>query len=319
MGATRAPWGLVDAGGILASTGPGDAAAAAIAAGQHGHITSAQLAFVGIGRDAIASRARRGWLHRAHRGVYLLGHPSTPEIGRLAGAILACGPLALLSHRAAAFLWGLLPLLPGPMDVSLPQRHGRNRPGIRVHRAAALGRRDRRRRDGLPVTSPARTLLDLAESEPPAELEAALNAARTARLITQSELGVLLARSVGHRGLAQLAPLFRAQTTNEFSRSRAERIMRRLIERAGLPTPRRNVVVHGHELDLFWPELALNVEVDGYTWHSTRSQLDSDRDRDTFLAAHGIQVIRFTRSQLLEPALVVARLSAAIALAAART
>lgn len=105
-----------------------------------------------------------------------------------------------------------------------------------------------------------------------------------------------------------------------FSRSEAEVAMKRLLALAGLPKPCRNLRVHGHELDFWWPDLRLNVEIDGYAWHSARNDLNRDRDRDMDLASKGIQVVRVTRDQLKhQPELVIARLAAAMALAAGRS
>ncbi len=309
------PWGLIDARPILERSGPGDAAASGVASLQHGLITIPQLLFVGLSRHAVSYRVRSGRLHRVHRGVYLVGHSAITEVGTMAAAVLACGPGAMLSHRSAAFLWGLLPFWADPIHVSLAASHRRPRPGIKLHRIGPPHRRDVRRRELVPVTAPARTILDLAETSEGRDLELALNEGRTRKLVYRSELLALKERTPGRRGWSSLLPLLRIDGEDDFSRQEAEKLMLRLIRSAQLPAPRRNVRVHGYELDFFWPELGLNVEVDGYQWHSARHSLNRDRDRDTGLAARGIQVIRFTRDQLLTPALVVARLAAAIALA----
>ena len=204
------------------------------------------------------------------------------------------------------------------VHVSLASVHRRDRPGIRVHRMGPISPIDLRRRERIPITSPARTILDLAESSPHSELASAINEARTKRLVYRSQLLELRRRTPGRRGWGPLLTLLRADSTDDFSRQEAEKLMLRLIRRAELPAPRRNVRVHGYELDFFWPDLRLNVEIDGYRWHSARHSLNSDRDRDTHLAAHGVQVIRFSRDQLLIPELVVARLAAALALARMR-
>ena len=109
-----------------------------------------------------------------------------------------------------------------------------------------------------------------------------------------------------------------AASGGDFSRQAAEKVLRALIRDAGLPKPRQNVAVHGHELDFFWPELRLNVEMDGYRWHSTRARLNRDRRRDAGLTARGITVLRLAYDQLEEPRRLVAQLAAAIALAGAR-
>lgn len=127
----------------------------------------------------------------------------------------------------------------------------------------------------------------------------------------------LLARRGGHRGAGAMRRLL-AASGGGFSRQEAERILLRLVHDAGLPEPRRNARVHGLELDFWWPELRLNVEMDGYRWHSTRTRLNRDRDRDIDLAARGIRVQRISYDQLRRPERVIARLAAAIALAGAQ-
>ena len=128
----------------------------------------------------------------------------------------------------------------------------------------------------------------------------------------------LLDRVPLHRGAAGMRRLLEA-SSGSFSRSRGERALTALIEDAGLPKPDRNGRVLGYELDYFWPELRLNIEMDGYRWHSTRARLNSDRNRDADLTAQGVQVLRISYDQLEEPMRVVALIAAAIALARRRT
>lgn len=313
-----APWGLFDARTIPAGSASGDAAAMRIAAGQDSLITSAQLRFVGLSRDAIATRIRRGLLTPVHRGVYLMGPAELTDRGRCAAAVLACGPHSVLSHHAAAYLWRLLELPPGTVDLTILGRRRGHRPGLRVHDGRRLDRRDLRRRDGLPLTSPPLTLLGLAETATPADLTTAIDAARRMRIVRREELLRLRARTPGRHGWARLRP-FLEQGNDDFSRSAAEDALAALIVAAGLPAPRRNVRAHGHELDFYWPELGLNVEVDGYEWHSARGSLNADRERDGELAAHDVWVIRFTRDGVrLERERTLARLAAAVAIAERR-
>lgn len=280
---------------------------------QHGVVSSSQLHGLGWSAAQIRSSLRAGWLTRIHRGVYAVGGPAPSVRGRLFAAVLACGPGATVSHRAAAVLWQLLDWIDQPIDITIPGRTARSRPGIRVHRAAVLHPRDRRRRHGLPVTSPSLAVLDLAAVHP-ALAEEAWNEALLHRLSSESEMAALLARRGGHRGAGRVRLLL-AASGGGFSRRGAERILLRVIRDAGLPEPRRNARVHGLELDFWWPELRLNVEMDGYRWHSTRSRLNRDRDRDIDLAARGIRVQRISYDQLGRPERVIARLAAAIALA----
>jgi very-short-patch-repair endonuclease len=287
-----------------------------LAARQHGVVSSRQLHEIGWSPSQVRACLRSGWLAPIHRGVYALGGLPLSVRGRLFAAVLACGPGAIVSHRSAAVLWKLLEWVDQPIDISVAERHVRSRTGIRVHRIAPLHPRDRRKRHGLPVTSPELTVLDLAAID--ARLaEEAWNEALLERLVSASGMAALLDRRAGHRGTAALRRLL-AAGGGGFSRQEAERNLHRLIREAGLPEPGRNARVHGHELDFWWPELRLNVEMDGYRWHSTRARLNRDRERDADLVARGIRVLRFSFDQLGRPERVVARLAAAIALAGAQ-
>ncbi len=305
------PWGLTDARRIRSR---GDAAVAALAAAQHGVVSSQQLAYVGLSPSAIATRRRRGNVIPVHRGVVAVGHDGLTDLGRIAAAVLACGSGSLASNRASGFMLGGLELGRGPIDISVEAAGRRSRPGIRVHQCRSLTRRDRRSRQRIPHTSPARTVLDVAESEGAEAAQQLLNHLRTRRWVSRDDFADLYRRTVGCRGWGPLLPLIREQG---YSRSQAEEAMKRLLAKAGLTKPLRNFRVHGHELDFWWPDLRLNVEIDGYGWHSARNDLNRDRARDIDLAAAGIQVVRITRDQLkFQPELVIARLAAAMALAA---
>jgi very-short-patch-repair endonuclease len=161
------------------------------------------------------------------------------------------------------------------------------------------------------------TVLDLAATEPDAA-EEAWNEALLRRLSSEEEMAALLA-VLGSRPGARVMRRILAASGGDFSRQAAEKALRALIRDAGLPKPRQNVGVHGHELDFFWPELRLNVEMDGYRWHSTRARLNRDRRRDAELTARGIKVLRISYDQLEEPRRLVAQLAAAIALASVST
>lgn len=308
------PWGLIDAAGVVARTGAGERAVAAIAEGQEGLITTPQLLFVGIGHGAIRYRRELGRLHVVHRGVFAVGHGKITPEGCLAAAALACGPTAVISHRSAAVLWDLLPPpAPGGVHISSPT-HLRPRAGIVLHRSKAPAPTDVRRRQRLPLTSPAMTVLDLAETEPLPVLQRALNEARVRSLVDQRRFAELAMRTNGRTGWGALLKIFRDEGFPDFSRSRAETILWGLIRSAELPLPRRNLRVHGHELDFYWPDARLNAEIDGRAAHGTGLRFESDRDRDAHLATFGIRVMRFTWKQLTErPELVVGRLSAALA------
>ena len=252
-----------------------------------------QLIEIGLSRRAIARRVQAGRLHRVHRGVYAVGHPRLTLRGVWMAATLACGPGAVLSHVSAAVLWGLLDDNRSRTDVTAGrERHQRR--GLVVHRARHLLDEDRATRDGIPVTSVARTLLDVAQTAP-RRLERAFEAAERARLLDMRAMESVLARSHGHRGLKRLAPLVAQQRGPAPEiRSHFERRFLRAIERQGLPRPLVNATVEGLEVDLCWPEHRLIVELDSAMYHHTRAAFERDRRRDAKLLVAGYRVVRVT-------------------------
>jgi len=287
-----------------------DRAVVALARGRHAVVTADELTAAGLSRHAIAHRLATGWLRRMFRGVYLVGPLEAPH-SRAMAATLAAGAGALLSHYAAAVLWCVRPPREGPIDVTVPGRKTRARPGIRAHRSD-LHQADMTRKDGIPVTSPARTLLDLATTATPRDLARATEEAQVRRLVSTHSLNEQSSRYPTHRGTAALRKVIRSDPA--FTRSEAERRMIELIRAARLPTPETNVRIDGHEVDLVWREARLVVEIDGYAFHSSRSSFERDRRRDAALAGGGWRVVRVTWRQLTdEPEAVVATLAAALA------
>ena len=285
-------------------------AAVELAGRQHGVISLEQLKLAGLGRHPVAHRVKTGWLRPLHRGVYLVG-PLESAHSRLMAAALAAGPGALISHYPAAVLWGLRAPREGPVDVTIPDRRARNRPGIRVH-TARLHPHDATRRLGIPVTSAARTLLDLAASEPTALLERAVNEAEVQRRVSLHSLIEQFSRYPRHRGTAALKDAMRLEP--KLTRSRAERLMLALIREAGLPIPDTNVIVAGHEIDMLWRDQRLMVEIDSWEFHSVRRSFEHDRERDQALVAAGWRVVRVTWRQITRERIrVAATLATALA------
>lgn len=155
-----------------------DVVIARLASRQHGVVDRAQLRALGASRAAISHRLKHGRLLALHRGVYAVGHAAVTDLGRAIAALLAVGPGAVLSHRAAAWLWGLSAWAPPFVEITVVGRRPRSRPGIIVHEASALERTVHR---GLPVTTPLQTLRQL----PPHERERATSEALVRRLVTQ--------------------------------------------------------------------------------------------------------------------------------------
>ena len=272
----------------------------ALAARQHGIVSRAQLLQLGLSDDAIASRIGAGWLCRVHRAVFTVGrHPLTLH-GRLLAAVWCLGGRAVLSHRSAAVLWGLLPETGPRVDVTVPSG-GRGRKAIVVHRST-LSAEESARKDGIPVTTPARTVLDLAAVVSRRELERAMDEAAYLRL----DLSRLAPRR-GRRGGAALSRVLTDhQAGTTLTRSRMEELMLSLCDRFELQRPLCNLEVEGYTVDFGWPQARLIVETDGWQAHGTRRAFETDRRRDAHLIAAGWRPMRVTWDRLTKEPLEVA-------------
>jgi predicted transcriptional regulator of viral defense system len=275
------------------ATPPLDARVAALAQRQHGVVSAEQLNALGVERGAIAHRLKVGRLHRIHRGVYAPGHRILSLKGRFMAVALAAGARAAISHAAAAYLHRLLAFTVASIDVSSPRRMSPT-PGIRPHRTRTLEARDITTVDGIPVTSVARTLLDLATSAPLRHLERALDQAEILGVFDLAALDDVLARSNGRATKRLTAALESHRQGPTLTRSELEESFLALVDAAGLPRPRINTRVCGFQVDAYWLEHRLVVEVDSYRYHRSRRTFESDRRRDIALQAAGIRVVRFT-------------------------
>lgn len=272
---------------------------------QHGVVGRAQLLDAGVGRRAIGIRLERGSLHLVHRGVYAVGYPLLSLEGRWMAAVLACGPGAVLSHRAAGRLWRLIPRASALAEVTRPGSF-RSRSGIVAHRSAVPDD-ETSVVDGIPVTSVSRTLLDLAAVLTKRQLERALNEAEVLRLTDKLSVPALLERYPRRRGSAVLRALFRDRAAvRGITRRELERRFQVVLDGTDLPRPRRNahVSVQGRffEVDCLWAEQRLIVELDGRESHGTDLAFEKDRERDRLLLVEGWRVARITWRQLRDDA-----------------
>jgi hypothetical protein len=286
---------------------------AALAAGQHGVVSRAQLRALGLGRGAIDSRLRSGSLHAIHRGVYAVGHASLNQRGVWLAAVLAHGEGAVLSHLSAAALWGLLDVVSSPVHVT--STHGRfGRTGIHLH-AGAVPPIERRTRHGIPVASVARTLLDMAEQPSRKRLRRAYEEADRRNLLRPGELEQTCQLGAGRRGVPVLRQLM-AEERDGATRSPLEDVFAALCKGRQLPLPTVNARLLGFEVDALWPEQRLVVELDGYAYHRHRAAFERDRARDAALQAAGYRVVRFTYRRLeREPAVIATQLRTLLAAA----
>lgn len=301
---------------VFPVSGPRDRRIAAIAGLQRGFVSRWQLLAAGIQPRAIDRMLANGRLLQAHRGVYSVGHSTTQPFGRETAALLAVGPHAVLSHQSAAFAWGVVPARPDtvPVDLLVPAGHVRRRPGIAAHRTTRLEGREVRICQGLPVTSPARTFVDMAAAVTMRELERAVDEALVRRIVRLQQLRDAVARDKGRAGAPLLATLLNHRGNSTVTRSQAEERMLEIIRAADLPPPECNPRVNGYEVDFLWRPQQVIVEIDGYAYHSSHSAFERDRAKGAALGAAGFLVIRVTWLQMEhETLIVVSNLAQALA------
>jgi very-short-patch-repair endonuclease len=272
---------------------PLDRALAALAGRQYGVVARDQLRALGLGETGIAERLRTARLLRLHRGVYAVGHLELRRQGHWLAAVLACGEGAVLSHASAAALWNIRGSAATVVDVTVPTRAGRGRrTGMRVHRTARLTGDEVTVHEGIPVTSVARTLLDLADVLPESALKRAIDETEFLRLFDLTALTTVVHSNPGRRGTRLLRASSRPP---ELTRSQLEERFLGALDRHGLPRPEVNVRVGGFGVDFLWRAAGLIVETDGWQAHGTRAAFERDRLRDRRLARAGFATLRVTR------------------------
>jgi very-short-patch-repair endonuclease len=294
-----------------------DRGIARLLADQEAMITHEQLVAAGLSGAGIQRRVRAGRLRAMHHGVYLAG-PVIPPRGEEMAAALACGATAHVSHESAAYLHELPPhpAKPTPVHVTVEARHVR-RPNIRTHKTTSLPEDERTHVGPVPTTTAARAILDLAASVGRGNLERLIAEAYALKAASEGELRKLALRHRPRRGSAVLLALLDDERGPQITDSEAERRFLTLVRAAHLPEPRAGVRLHGYKVDFLWPAHRLVVEVDGYRFHSSAARFRADRKRDQELIARGYTVIRVAWSHIVdEPEALVARLAAALALAA---
>jgi very-short-patch-repair endonuclease len=288
------------------------AAVWSLAKAQHGVVTRTQLLHLGYSSKAIEYRIDRGRLFPLWRGVYAVGRPDVNQLGRWNAAVLSCGPDALLAHRSAAALWGMVRRGPETIDVVVPSNVVRRRHGIRVHRRAVLRPEERDSHLGIAVTSPAATLIDCASQVGWNSLEAMVNAADRLDRVDSETLRQEIETTPPRPGLPALRRLLDRDAFRGTD-SELERRFLRLLRLARLPMPETQAQINGFRVDFFWPELGLVVETDGLRYHRTPSQQSRDLTREQVHAAAGLTALRFAAAQVRdEPSVVIARLTTVI-------
>lgn len=253
---------------------------------QFGHVTRGQLREAGVPSATIAYWVTNRRLVRVHAGVYAVGHQQHTAPARAMAAVLACGPRAVLSHDSAAALWGVRNW-PSVPEVTAPIHH--QRPGIRTHRSKTLTTSHVRRERNIRVTSPARTILDIQTRLTDAQLIRAVNDLRLAKHLRATELGRLLEASDRVKALIDPdEPPTRSPKEDEFLV---------FCRQHGLPRPKVNAMLHGHEVDALFETEKVIVEIDSWTFHSSHRSFERDRDRDAHLAQYGYLTVRVTSAR----------------------
>lgn len=237
--------------------------------------------------------AEAGRFHRLYQGVYAIGHTNLSLCGHCLAAVLASGPNSLLSHYSAGWLLGLISTRPVPVHVTTPIPRKR-RDAVRIHHSRTLIVADRALERGIPVTSVARTALDLAGVLRFRNLRRLIRRSEELRVFDLGDFRSVIARNRGHRGRAPLERAMDIYEPSRLTRSELEREFVALAQQKGFPPLTTNFNVAGYELDVYWPELRFAVELDVYATHGAHEPFEEDRLRDEELKLAGIELTRVT-------------------------
>jgi very-short-patch-repair endonuclease len=269
-----------------------------MAARQHGVVTHRQLVAIGITDSALKRRVQAGRLQRLYRGVFAVGHlPRTREAKWIA-AVMACGQGAVLSHLDAAALWQIYESRGSSIHVTSMSRAGRKLPGIWAHRTRNLDPADVTVKDGIPVTTVARTIIDLTDVLNSDRVLRAIREAEYLRLLDLDTLIAAVQRAHGRHNLVVLNAALARYRPGQIVREELEHRFLELVHAAGLPEPQTNVRVQTkrrkYRVDCLWAKEGVAVELDGRDAHARETAFEEDRARDAALSAIGLLPLRFT-------------------------
>jgi very-short-patch-repair endonuclease len=282
-----------------------EAAIGANAAPQHGVVSLAQVNALGVSSDATRKRVSSGRWHRVYPGVFAIGHAPLTRDGHYMAAVLACGPGAGLSHRSAADKLGLRATHRSRIDIISPRRPGRRHASIDAHTSRTLLPRDIKNVDGIPCTTIARTLLDLAAILPRRTVERAIDQAEILQLLDTKAIQDVLDRTHGHQGNAPLHSILNDHLPGSTpTRNDLEEAFLQICRTGGLPQPEVNAHIPfepiPYQADFLWREHQLIAETDGRDTHTTRQAFEHDRKRDQQLMLAGFRVVRFPWQQVTQ-------------------
>jgi predicted transcriptional regulator of viral defense system len=246
---------------------------------------------IGIDDSGIRRRVAQGRLHRVHQGVYAVGHPTLTAEARWMAAVIACGQGAVLSHLDAAALWRIYKGTGARVHVTVAS--SRRAAGLWVHRARRLHLDDVTVKKGIPVTTVARTLVDLTDVLGSDRILRAIREAEFLRLLDHQALNAAVKRTHGRKRLTVLKEAIQAHTPGQIVREELEHRFLELVRAAGLPPPETNVKITArgrtYEIDCLWREQRVAVELDGRAAHARTAAFESDRRKDAALNAIGLR------------------------------
>jgi hypothetical protein len=259
-------------------------------------ISVEQLHEAGLSYREINGWVRRGHLLPLHRGVFIVGHRNVLTKAYLVAALLAAGPQAFLSHRTAAAVWGLREVATSRIDVTVPGCKRRSRGPLKIHHTTvATGVTVR---NGLRVSSFPRLLIELAPLESPRELDRLITVGVRKGFLDLERVESALRRSARRPGVAKLTAALKDYLPRPDRKSGLERAFDELLaQHPEVPPPQRNIYLHGWEIDCYWPEQRLVVELDGRPYHIVAKEIERDRLKDAKLLSVGIRVLRITDSR----------------------
>jgi very-short-patch-repair endonuclease len=285
-------------------------------------VTHRQLAAIGIRGSAVTRRVATGRLERIYRGVFAVGHMQRTREAEWIAAVMACGQGAVLSHLDGAALWKVYDGRGAKIHVTTTTRSARRLPGIRAHRARRLLAADITVKDGIPVTTVARTLVDLTDVLGGDRILRAIREAEYLKLLDLDALSAAVERAHGRRRLTVLKSALARHRPGQVVRDELEHRFLELVHAAGLPAPHTNVKVQTrcreYEVDCLWRNEGVAVELDGRAAHARAAAFETDRARDAALTAIGLRPLRFTWHRVTtEGTEVIAELEATLAHASA--
>jgi hypothetical protein len=271
-----------------------DAAILELARRQAGNVSRSQLLAAGLTSGGIDRRLRNGTLVTRYTGVYCLVPARQDAQAVIHAAVLAGGSDAVASHATAAFLWGFLQRYEPPPEISLPTGDRRPR-HIVTHRCPSLQRRDITHQRGVPITTRARTALDLAPRLTNEQLTRLVNDERREGRLGTDALTDIVDRNPLHPGAKLLRPFI--DSPHNPTNSGFEDDFLAFTAKYGLPTPEINFRFNGRKLDAFFPQYGLIVECDGWPYHRDRQKFEDDRERDADHLDHGLATVRITKTR----------------------